>query len=103
MFTKTNKISNKRENLHNYIEGFDIYNSDFLLKLSNPELEKERLSYEIRTYQYRPDLIAKDFYGSSDYEGILILQASRTLATYTKGSILRLLPKTIIDNLLSNL
>lgn len=103
MYKKPTKILSKQENLNNYIEDTDVFNSEFLLRLSNPALEKEKVQYEIKTFQYRPDLIAKDFYGSSTYEGILMIQASRSLASYTKGSILQLLPKTIIDNLLLNL
>lgn len=101
MFTKSSKIISDRQNLTNYIEGFDVYNSSLLIKLNDPNIE--RVDYEITVYEYRPDLIAEDFYGSSSYMGLLILMSSRGLETYTSGSILKLIPKETLDNILSNM
>ena len=78
-----------------------MYNSELLLRLSDQSLDREQ--YEITTYQYRPDLIAKDFYGDTSYEGLLLLQAARGLSGFTKGAVLTLLTKTALDSVISNL
>jgi len=101
MYKKSNTIISNKENLANYIEGYDIYNSTLLVILNDPSIS--RVQYEITAYEYRPDLLAKDFYGSTSYMGLLILQASRGLETYKRGSILNLIPKNILDNILSNI
>lgn len=102
MYRKSDKIVGKGiQSLSNYIQGFDVYNSLFLSYISNPDLTK--LPYEITVYEYRPDLIAKDFYGSEDYMGILIIQASMSLSGFTKGTVLSLLPKETIDNIIDSI
>lgn len=101
MYSKTNKIFSGLSKLENYIEENDVYNSKLLLLLSNPEIERE--DYEILTYQYRPDQIAQDYYGDSSYSGLLMLQVASSLSSYTKGTILRLIPKDTLDSILSNL
>ena len=101
MFSKDSKIINNKENLKNYISGYDIYNSTLLVQLSDPSVQ--RVTYEITTYEFRPDLIALDFYGSINYEGLVVLQAARGLETYTKGSVISLIPKSILDKILGNI
>lgn len=101
MFRKSNVIISNRENLTNYIDGIDIYNSIILEYLNNPNITREL--YEITTYEYRPDLIAESYYGSTSYEGLLLLQAARGLETYKRGSVLKLIPKNVLDNILSNI
>lgn len=101
MYNKSNTIISNKENLANYIEGIDVYNSSLLEYLNNPNITREL--YEITVYEYRPDLIAEDYYGSSSYVGLLTLQAAKGLESYKRGSILRLIPKNILDNLLSSL
>lgn len=101
MFNKKDVIISNKENLSNYIEDIDIYNASILVYLNNPNIEKE--SYEITAYEYRPDLIAEDYYGSVSYAGLLMLQAARGLETYKRGSILKLIPKIVLDNILSNI
>lgn len=101
MFNKKDVIISNKENLSNYIEGIDVYNASILVYLNNPNIEKE--SYEITAYEYRPDLIAEDYYGSASYAGLLMLQAARGLETYKRGSILKLIPKIVLDNILSNI
>lgn len=101
MFTKESKIISNKQNLSNYISGYDVYNSSILIYLNDPSIERDY--YEITTYTFRPDLIAKDYYGSTDYEGLVILMASRGLQDYTKGSIIQLIPKNVLDNILSNM
>lgn len=101
MFSKQSKIIGEKQNLSNYISGIDVYNSLILVKLSDPDIKRE--DYEITTHIYRPDLIAKDYYGSEDYSGFVMLQAARSLETYTKGSIIRLIPKSQLDTILKNM
>lgn len=101
MYTKEQKIQNSLTNLSNYIEGFDVYNSLFLQKISDPTLEREK--YQITVHEFRPDLMAQDFYGSSEYMGILLVQARVDLKSLKRGVVLELLPKTTIDNIISGM
>lgn len=101
MYKNSSKIINKVEDLSNYIEGIDIYNSLLLTKLKDPGLTKEY--YEITNYEYRPDLIARDYYGSTSYLGLLLLQGARGLDGYVRGAVLRLIPKNVLDDLISKL
>lgn len=93
-------MSSKTE-LANYIEDYDVYNASILLYLNNPNIE--RTSYLITTYEYRPDLIAQDFYGDTSYQGLLMLQAGTSLLGYQRGSIIELIPKTTLDSILGNI
>lgn len=101
MYSKTNKIFTGISNIENFIDGNDIYNSKLLFFLNDPSLEK--VEYEILSNQYRPDLIAKDFYGEYSYESFVILQAGLPLASFKKGVIIRLIPKEVLDSILSNI
>lgn len=101
MYKKKSTILNNKVNLSNYIDGYDIYNSEFLEKLNDPSIQ--RVDYEITTYEFRPDLIAEDFYGSTNYLGIVVLTAARGLETYTRGSIIKLIPPITLENILNNL
>jgi hypothetical protein len=69
--------------------------------LKDPGLEREE--YEIKTFEYRPDLIAQDFYGSTDYEGLLMIQTGTTLVNYKKGETLMLISKSNLDSLLRSI
>ena len=101
MFTKESKIINDKQNLSNYISGFDVYNSSLLVYLNDPQIERE--NYEIMTYTFRPDLIAIDYYGDISYEGLVVLMASIGLENYTKGTVIQLIPKSTLDSILSNI
>lgn len=101
MFIKQSEIKNSKVDLCNYISGIDIFNSLLLSKLMDTSID--RVDYEITTHQYRPDLIAKDFYGSVDFTGLVLLQARRGLETFTKGSIIQLIPPQILNTILENL
>lgn len=101
MYTRNNKVSSSIDDIVNYIEGYDVYNSKLIEVLRDPSLPRE--DYEIKTYEYRPDLIAKDFYGSEDYEGLIMIQTGYTLTNFTIGTTLSLIPKTSIDSLLRSL
>ncbi len=98
MYKKKNQILSGIDELANYIDGYDVYNATILEKLREPGIEKE--DYEITVYQYRPDLIAQDYYGSPGYAGILMLQLGIGLSGFAKGTVLRLIPKEKLDEIL---
>jgi len=101
MYKKEQKIISSIEDVSNYIEGYDIYNSTFLSLLYNTTEPKEK--YEITVYEFRPDLICKDFYGSESYYGIFLLQTKKLLTEFSKGTVLELLPKSVVDNIIRGL
>lgn len=101
MYIKEQKIISSIEDVSNYIEGYDIYNSTFLSLLYNTTEPKEK--YEITVYEFRPDLICKDFYGSESYYGIFLLQTKKLITEFRKGVILELLPKSVVDNIIRRL
>ena len=101
MYKRSKKIISNKLELGNYIEDFDIYNSLFLRELLNPSLN--RVDYLINNFELRPDLIAKDFYGSDEYTAILIIQTGAKLEDLVKGNILHLLPKETVDAILNNM
>lgn len=101
MYRKKSKIINTIENLGNYIDGFDVYNSLFLYRLNNQSLTRE--NYLITIHEYRPDLIARDYYGSTSYMGILLAQTKLTIDQFKKGVVLNLLPKSTIESIISSL
>ena len=101
MYSKANKVSSGIEDVVNYISGCDVYNSKLIEQLRDPSLPKEQ--YEIKTFEYRPDLIAKEVYGSTDYEGLLMIQTGSTLTNFKKGVTLNLIPKSNLDSLLRSI
>ena len=101
MYTKNNSIISNKNELANYIEGNDVYNAALLLYMNDPRIE--RTSYTITAWEYRPDLIAKDFYGETSYQGLLMLQAGTSLEGYRRGYTIQLIPKTTLDNILGNI
>jgi hypothetical protein len=101
MYRRSKTLNSEFEDLSNYIEGSDVYNSVLLTAISDPNLYNE--TYEITVYEYRPDLIAKDFYGSSKYLGLLLVQCPPGLDTYKRGNRLKLISKTTLDNILSKI
>ena len=101
MYSKANKVSSGIEDVVNYISGCDVYNSKLIEQLRDPSLPREQ--YEIKTFEYRPDLIAKDFYGSTDYEGLLMIQTGSTLTNFKKGTTITLIPKSNLDSLLRSI
>lgn len=101
MYRKNKTILASKEDLGNYIEGYDVYNSLLLLRLSDTSLEKEL--YQITTFEYRPDLIAKDYYSSESYLAYVLLQGGRSIENYKKGAILQLVPKNILDSIIASI
>jgi hypothetical protein len=98
MFTKESKISSLGGELVPFIDGIDLYNSKLLYLLSDPSVE--RSAYEITVHEYRPDLIAKDFYGSEDYLPYVILSTGLSLPQFKKGVVLSLITKSSISSIL---
>ena len=101
MYKSNKSITSGIWNLINYIDGIDIYNAYLLQELQRPDLSRE--IYEIKNYQYRPDLIARDFYGSDNYSGLILLQTGLTLSNFKRGVVLSLISKGDLDNILRNL
>ena len=101
MYNKSNAIIVSSNQLVNYIYDFDVYNSMLLYKLSDPTIEKNL--YEINLYEYRPDLIAKDFYGSVEYLPYVLISSGMSLDQLKKGTVIKLIPKKILDNILKNI
>lgn len=101
MYKKKEIILSSKESLANYIDGFDIYNSTLLYEMNDPYLPRE--NYEITVYEYRPDLIARDFYGSEKYTDLLFIQCAKTLSDFKKGTVLSLIPKKILDEILKKM
>jgi hypothetical protein len=101
MYKKTDKINSSKNDLSNYIEGFDVYNSVILEYLNDTSLARE--DYMINTYEYRPDMIAKDYYGSTSYMGILFLTCGTSFDNYSKGTVLRLIKKEDLDKVMDKI
>jgi hypothetical protein len=101
MYSKANKVSSGIEDIVNYISGSDVYNSKLIEQLRDPGLPREQ--YEIKTFEYRPDLIAQEFYGSTNYESLLMIQTGSTLTNFKKGTTLTLIPKSNLDSLLRSI
>ncbi len=99
MYTRKTLSTNSKD-ISNYIEGADVYNSSLIAILSGIS-EEDREEYLIQRYEYRPELIAKDFYGSEDYYGLFLLTSGATLRDLWKGNILHLIPKNLIDRALN--
>ena len=100
MYTKPKRLISDNHNLSNYVEGFDIYNSLLLNKLTNPDLEKE--VYIIKSSEYRPDLVARDFYGDVTYAGLVVIQSRLNLSDFVEGAEILLIPKNILDNIIKS-
>lgn len=100
MYTKPQRLISKIENLGNYVEGFDIYNSKFLSMILDPKIEK--INFTIQTSEYRPDLVAKRFYGDESYMGLVIVQSRKSLNEFKEGTTIQLIPKNKLDELLRN-
>ena len=101
MYTRHNKIFSDLEDIVNYIDGSDVYNSKLIELLRDPGLPRKE--YEIKTFEYRPDLIAKEYYGSDSYTGLIMIQNGFGLENYTKGTVLELIYKTDLDNVIRNI
>lgn len=100
MFKKSTKITGPDStDLSNYIEEFDVYNSELLSKINNLDPD-DRETYIISKYPYRPDLICREYYGSSSYYGIFLITCGKSLSEMALGTKLRLIPKSTVDRLI---
>lgn len=96
-----NRISKTSQDLSIYIESFDVYNAEIMGMIRDSFYE--RVPYEIRTFEYRPDLIAQDIYGDSKYMGIFMLTCGVGLEGLYKGATISILPKSVIDEIIYKL
>jgi hypothetical protein len=62
----------------------------------------ERVPYKIEQYEYRPDLICKDFYGSTDYYGLFLLTCGVEIDDFQLGNILYLIPKGTLNTFIAS-
>lgn len=97
MYTRDTKISTTEGTISPYVDGIDVYNSKLLYLLSDPTIERD--SYEIVVYEYRPDLIAKDYYGSEEYLPYVILSTGLRLNQFKKGMVISLIKKDEITRI----
>ena len=93
-------LSTNKFGIENYIEGTDIYNSKFQCLMS-ADPTYERIPYRIEQYEYRPDLICLDFYGSLDYYGLFLLTSGVTVEDLWIGNIIYLVPKGDLNTFIS--
>ena len=101
MYKKSSKITSSQGDLSNYVEGSDVYNALLINKLRDNQ--EEKIAYQIKTKDYRPDLIAKDIYGDSKWMGLLMMTCGLGLEGYKKGTIIMVYPKTSLERLLKSL
>lgn len=101
MYRKPDRIITKKINLSNYVNGYDLYNSALIHQLTNPDIPREE--YVINNYEYRPDLIAEEIYGSTEYLGLLLITQATPLNQYKKGVILSIIPKKILDGIIESM
>jgi len=99
MFEKKDTIIGRKSELSNYVEGYDIYNSAILEKLKFAD----RVLYEITNNEYRPDLIAQDIYGDTSYEAFLLISCATPLTGFSKGTILRIIPKETLNRIINEI
>lgn len=95
------KLTNNTKDIINYVDGFDVYNSVFMDLVKNSFYE--RVPYEIRTFEFRPDLIAEDIYGDSKYLGIFMITCGVGLEGLYKGAVISIIPKEILDEIILKL
>lgn len=98
MFSKTKKITNNINELSNYIDNIDIYNSKLFYDLQDPSID--RVDYEITVYEYRPDLIAQDFYGNSSFLPFVLLFSGLGLEQLTRGTVISLVPRKTLEDII---
>lgn len=101
MYSKSKVISSSKKDLSNYIEGYDLYNARLIDLLRDKD--GERVNYTISQYEFRPDLIALEVYGDAEYMGFLYLAAGLPLESYTKGTVLSIYPKNVIEGIINSL
>lgn len=100
MYTKKDNVNSNDIELCNYVEGYDIHNSLLIKKLFEPGVIKE--SFKITTGVYRPDIIARQYYGSEEYTWCVVLQVGY-LKNFVNGNIIELIPKIILDSIINSI
>lgn len=95
------RTSSSFREFNQYLEDQDVFNSYIVRKLNDPSLVK--VSYVVTRFEYRPDLIANDIYGSTDYTGMLMSQCRMSISSYRRGTVIRVLSKTDLDRIINEL
>lgn len=101
MYRKKDKIITAKNDPSNYVSGYDIYDSLLFSLINDTTLERE--NHEITVHEYRPDLIAQDIYGSTSYLGLFLLQVKKPLSDLKRGTVLSVIPKTVLDTIIKNM
>ena len=99
MYSKSKRVFTNKMDLANYIEDSDVYNSELLNIISQSEIEREE--YKIRKFEFRPDLISRDYYGDSRYFGLFLLTCGADFDDFQIGNSLYLIPKDTLDKLIA--
>lgn len=100
MYKKSKKSLNNID-LAIYIDGYDVYNSIILDLLKESEIERK--TYVITTFEYRPDLIARDIYGDTKYASFLMLSCSLALEDLYKGATLNVITPEALNNIITSI
>lgn len=98
---KRKNLSTSIYGIESYIEGNDIYNSK-LQNILASDSSILRVPYRIEQYEYRPDLICKDYYGSLDYYGLFLLTCGAEIDDFWLGNVLYLIPKGILNTIVAS-
>lgn len=78
-------LGNLAYEMENFIEGYDIFNSELLYKLKTLGVKDQ---YQITKFEYRIDLICEDIYGSGDLMDELLLYNQVGINELTRGTVL---------------
>jgi hypothetical protein len=101
MFKHSSKRNLGQEEFARFIDGFDVYNARLLDSIR--DAYNDRVPYEIRTFEYRPDLIAEDIYGSTKYTGLFMLSCGVGIEGLKKGATIQVIQKQVLDKILSDI
>lgn len=86
--------------ISSFVDGYDLFNSKLITILGNVV---DRLYYTITNYEYRPDLICKEIYGSEDYLTIFLMLSGMSTEDFTKGSTVPYINKNVLDSIMERI
>lgn len=98
MYKRSTNTTTGRADLSNYVEGYDLYNSEITMKLR--DLYPYRKTYKIKTKEYRPDLIAEELYGSTNFTGLLIMMNGSGLEAFGHGAVIEYIPGDYLSGII---
>jgi len=99
-YNTSSNSNSSRSDITKYVSGNDIFNSQLLYELNRVT---ELIPYQIKSYQYRPDLICSDIDYPVEYEWILLFINKIDITEYRTGEVIYYIPRKIIDNLIQTL